>query len=64
MRIAQEEVFEPVLSVLKFKDESDAVRIGNDIRFGLAAGAWAAFPARPTWAGYPVSSRRQSHTSA
>jgi acyl-CoA reductase-like NAD-dependent aldehyde dehydrogenase len=40
MRIAQEEVFGPVLSVLKFKDEEDAVRIANDIRFGLAAGVW------------------------
>jgi aldehyde dehydrogenase (NAD+) len=40
MRIAQEEVFGPVLAVLKFKDEEDALRIGNDIRFGLAAGVW------------------------
>jgi len=40
MRIAQEEVFGPVLAVIKFKDEADAVRIGNDIRFGLAAGIW------------------------
>ncbi|PZQ02862.1 MAG: carnitine dehydratase [Variovorax paradoxus] len=40
MRIAQEEVFGPVLSVIPFKDEEDAVRIGNDIRFGLAAGVW------------------------
>ncbi len=40
MRIAQEEVFGPVLSVLKFSDEEDAIRIGNDIRFGLAAGVW------------------------
>ncbi len=40
MRIAQEEVFGPVLSILKFKDEEDAIRIGNDIRFGLAAGVW------------------------
>lgn len=40
MRIAQEEVFGPVLAVIKFKDEADAVRIGNDIRFGLAAGVW------------------------
>jgi aldehyde dehydrogenase (NAD+) len=40
MRIAQEEVFGPVLSVLKFKDEEDAIRIGNDIKFGLAAGVW------------------------
>lgn len=40
MRIAQEEVFGPVLSVIKFKDEQDAIRIGNEIRFGLAAGIW------------------------
>jgi acyl-CoA reductase-like NAD-dependent aldehyde dehydrogenase len=40
MRIAQEEVFGPVLAVLRFKDEEDAVRIGNDIKFGLAAGVW------------------------
>ncbi|MGH2508491.1 MAG: aldehyde dehydrogenase [Ktedonobacteraceae bacterium] len=40
MRIAQEEVFGPVLSVIKFKDEADALRIANDIRFGLAAGVW------------------------
>lgn len=40
MRIAQEEVFGPVLSVIPFDHEDDAVRIGNDIRFGLAAGVW------------------------
>lgn len=40
MRIAQEEVFGPVLAVLKFKDEAEAVEIANDIRFGLAAGVW------------------------
>jgi aldehyde dehydrogenase (NAD+) len=40
MRIAQEEVFGPVLSVIKFKDEEDAIRIANDIRFGLASGVW------------------------
>ncbi|MEI6113399.1 MAG: aldehyde dehydrogenase family protein, partial [Burkholderiales bacterium] len=40
MRIAQEEVFGPVLAVLRFKDEEDAIRIANDIRFGLAAGIW------------------------
>jgi acyl-CoA reductase-like NAD-dependent aldehyde dehydrogenase len=40
MRIAQEEVFGPVLSVIPFKDEEEAVAIGNDIVFGLAAGVW------------------------
>ncbi len=40
MRIAQEEVFGPVLSVIKFKDEDEAVAIANDVRFGLSAGVW------------------------
>ncbi len=40
MRIAQEEVFGPVLSVIRFEDEADALRIANDIVFGLAAGVW------------------------
>ncbi|WP_454689045.1 aldehyde dehydrogenase [Achromobacter aloeverae] len=40
MRIAQEEVFGPVLSVIPFDTEEDAIRIGNDIAFGLAAGVW------------------------
>jgi aldehyde dehydrogenase (NAD+) len=40
MRIAQEEVFGPVLAVIPFDDEADAIRIGNDIRFGLAAAVW------------------------
>ena len=40
MRIAQEEVFGPVLSVIKFKDEEQAVEIGNDVIYGLGAGVW------------------------
>ncbi|MDJ0951460.1 MAG: aldehyde dehydrogenase [Alphaproteobacteria bacterium] len=40
MRIAQEEVFGPVLSVIRFKDEDEAVAIANDILYGLAAGVW------------------------
>lgn len=40
MRIAQEEVFGPVLSVIPFKDVDDAIRIGNDVIYGLAAGVW------------------------
>jgi len=40
MRIAQEEVFGPVLVVIPFDDEKDAIRIGNDVHFGLAAAVW------------------------
>lgn len=40
MRIAQEEVFGPVLSVIRFRDEEDALRIANGVRFGLAAAVW------------------------
>ena len=40
MRIAQEEVFGPVLSVMRFEDEEEALRIANDVRFGLGAGVW------------------------
>lgn len=40
MRIAQEEVFGPVLSVIRFKDEEDALSIANDVRFGLASAVW------------------------
>ncbi len=40
MRIAQEEVFGPVLAVIPFKDETDAIAIANDVQYGLAAGVW------------------------
>ncbi len=40
MRIAQEEVFGPVLSIIGFDDEEEAIRLGNDVIYGLAAGVW------------------------
>jgi (Z)-2-((N-methylformamido)methylene)-5-hydroxybutyrolactone dehydrogenase len=40
MEIAQEEVFGPVLAVIPFDDEDDALRIANGTRYGLAAGVW------------------------
>ena len=40
MRIAREEVFGPVLSVIGFDDEADAIRTANDTIYGLAAGVW------------------------
>jgi acyl-CoA reductase-like NAD-dependent aldehyde dehydrogenase len=40
MRIAQEEVFGPILSIIRFKDEDEAVALANDVRFGLGSGVW------------------------
>ena len=40
MRIAQEEIFGPVLSVIPFDTEEDAIRLANASQFGLAAGIW------------------------
>jgi (Z)-2-((N-methylformamido)methylene)-5-hydroxybutyrolactone dehydrogenase len=48
MRIAQEEVFGPVLSVIKFRDEEEAVAIANDIAYGLGAGVWTQSVRRAT----------------
>jgi betaine-aldehyde dehydrogenase len=39
-RIAQEEIFGPVMSVIPFKDEADAIRIANETQYGLAAAVW------------------------
>ena len=58
MRIAQEEVFGPVLSVLRFKDEEQAIAIANDSRYGLGAGVWTADIGRA----FRMSARIQSGT--
>jgi aldehyde dehydrogenase (NAD+) len=42
MTIAQEEIFGPVLSIMPYEDEEDAVRIANDTIYGLAGGVWSA----------------------
>jgi aldehyde dehydrogenase (NAD+) len=41
MTIAQEEIFGPVLSILKYDDEDEALRIANDSIYGLAGGVWS-----------------------
>ena len=40
MRIAREEIFGPVLSVIPFRDEAEAIAIANDTDYGLAGGVW------------------------
>ncbi len=41
MTIAQEEIFGPVLSIIGYDDDDDAVRIANDSNYGLAGGVWS-----------------------
>jgi len=46
MTIAQEEIFGPVLSIIPYRDEEDAVRIANDTVYGLAGAVWSKDEAR------------------
>jgi acyl-CoA reductase-like NAD-dependent aldehyde dehydrogenase len=46
MTIAREEIFGPVLSIIPYEDEDDAVRIANDTPYGLAGGVWSSDPER------------------
>ena len=46
MTIAQEEIFGPVLSILPFQDEDEAVRIANGTSYGLAGAVWSGNPER------------------
>jgi aldehyde dehydrogenase (NAD+)/betaine-aldehyde dehydrogenase len=58
MTVAQEEIFGPVVTVIPFEDEADAVRIANDVRYGLMATVWTGDPAR----GHRIASRIKSGT--
>jgi acyl-CoA reductase-like NAD-dependent aldehyde dehydrogenase len=46
MVVAQEEIFGPVVTVIPFEDEKDAIRIANDTKYGLFATIWTGDPAR------------------
>ncbi|HWQ23020.1 MAG TPA: aldehyde dehydrogenase family protein [Gaiellaceae bacterium] len=56
LEIAQEEVFGPVVSVIPFEDEEEAIRLANDVRYGLFATVWTGDPAR----GHRVAARIRS----
>jgi acyl-CoA reductase-like NAD-dependent aldehyde dehydrogenase len=58
MVVAQEEIFGPVLTVIPFEDEQEAVRIANDVKYGLAASVWTSDPAR----GHRLAQRINSGT--
>src|SRR5881296_1037291 len=58
MTVAQEEIFGPVVTVIPFEDEKDAVRIANDVRYGLMATVWTGDPAR----GHRLASRIKAGT--
>jgi len=57
-RAMQEEIFGPVVVVTPFADEDEAVRLANDVRYGLMATVWTGDPAR----GHRVASRIKSGT--
>jgi aldehyde dehydrogenase (NAD+) len=46
MRVAREEIFGPVLCLIPYADEDEAVRIANDSPYGLSGGVWSGDPAR------------------
>jgi acyl-CoA reductase-like NAD-dependent aldehyde dehydrogenase len=58
MRIAQEEIFGPVLTVLRFSTKDEAIRLANDTIYGLAAGVWT----RDVNTAHYVSARLQCGT--
>jgi aldehyde dehydrogenase (NAD+) len=46
MRIAREEIFGPVVVLIPFEDEAEAVNLANDSEYGLAGAVWSASPDR------------------
>ena len=58
MQAAQEEIFGPVVTVIPFEDEADAVRIANDVKYGLMATVWTGDPGK----GHRIASKIKSGT--
>jgi acyl-CoA reductase-like NAD-dependent aldehyde dehydrogenase len=58
MLAAQEEIFGPVVTVIPFDDEHDAIRIANDVKYGLMATVWTGDPGK----GHRIASKIKSGT--
>jgi len=58
MLAAQEEIFGPVVTVIPFDDEADAIRIANDVKYGLMATVWTGDPGK----GHRIASKIKSGT--
>jgi aldehyde dehydrogenase (NAD+) len=58
MSVAQEEIFGPVVTVIPFEDEAEAIKIANDVRYGLMATVWTGDPGR----GHRIASKIKSGT--
>ena len=58
MTVAQEEIFGPVVTVIPFEDEAEAIMIANDVRYGLMATVWTGDPSR----GHRIASKIKSGT--
>ena len=58
MAVAQEEIFGPVVTVIPFEDEAEAIRIANDVRYGLMATVWTGDPGR----GHRIAAKIKSGT--
>src|SRR6476646_1409014 len=58
MAVAQEEIFGPVVTVIPFEDEAEAIKIANDVRYGLMATVWTGDPGR----GHRVAAKIKSGT--
>ncbi len=58
MAVAQEEIFGPVVTVIPFEDEAEAIKIANDVRYGLMATVWTGDPGR----GHRIAAKIKSGT--